>query len=495
MGEMRRRDFLKASAGVTGLAALSGCASLDSLFGADSGRYEREVLIVGAGLAGLTAAQEFKKRRVPYRVIEASTNIGGRIRTLTSFNGDGQFAELGAEFVDARHDMVFDLCSELNLKLDPVEEAPEGPAFWFKDRLLSRKEIAKDIQPILSRLIRERLRITGDMESPSRAFRLGGSQRAETLDELSFEELLKQAAGSASPAALEYLRRAVLVQFGVEASRQSSLHFLMALDPDVRSAGLYRVRGGTQVLTRTLYDRVCGVLPEFFVRFETSLVSVQNRGEFFECRIRTPQGMRVLQAKYILFAVPPSALRSIDGFRDLPIDASVKEAVSGWSMGTHSKTVLSFRERFWNGREEGPGSAALLGDFKSQSIWDSSRGQAGKSGLLSVTMAGQDGTLAGAEFPQAALKDMSAVWKRAPHFFENRSAVRNWARVEGLGGSVTVFEPGKFMRWNGVFEDQGPDSRIAFAGEHVSSLFPGTMQGAVASARKAATLMARKLGR
>lgn len=495
MKEMRRRDFLRASVGLTGAAALSGCSSLEALFGPDPGRYDNEVLIVGAGLAGLTAAQEFKKRKIPYRVIEASSRLGGRIRTLNSFNGDGQFAELGAEFVDARHELVFDLCSELNLRLDPVEEAPEGPAFWFRDRLVSRKEVARQVQPVLSKLVRERLRITGDMMNPSRAFRRGGAPRAEELDGLSFEALLRGTAPDASPLALEYLRRAAMVQFGVEADRQSCLHFLMAIDPDVRSAGVYRVRGGTEVLARTLYDRVSGVLPEFFVRFETALVSIRSNGEFFDCRLKTPRGLRTVQTKRVLFAIPPSALRSIDGFKDLPLDPALKEAVAGWSMGTHSKTVLSFKDRFWNGRDSGSGSAALLGEFPAQAVWDSSRGQAGKSGLLSVTAAGKEGALVGADFPSTALRDLGLVWKKAPHAFDGRSVVRNWAREEGLGGSITVFEPGHFMKWNGLFEDQGPEARIAFAGEHVSSAFTGTLQGAIASARKAAALMARRMGR
>lgn len=495
MGEMRRRDFLKAGVGLTGAAALAqtGCASLDSVFGPDSGRYEDEVLIVGAGLAGLTAAAELKRRKIGYRVIEASSRFGGRVRTLSSFNADGQFAELGAEFVDARHDAVFDLCADLSLKLDAVEEAPEGPLFWLRDRFVPRKELTRELQPILSKLVRERLRITGDRSDAALAFRAGGSPRAEALDELSFEELLRQLGGGASPVAIDYLKRAATVQFGIEASRQSSLHFLMSLDPDVRSAGVYRIRGGTQSLTRALYDRVSGVLPEFFVRFETALISIQSRGDLFECRLRTPQGIRLLQAKYVLFALPPSALRSIDGFKDLPIDSAAKEAVAGWSMGTHSKAVLSFRERFWNERGEGPQTASIIGDFPSQSFWDSSRGQPGKSGLLSATMAGIPATLAGADLPRKVLQDLDLVWKKAMAAHDGQSVVRNWARVEGLGGSVTVFEPGKFMRWNGVFEKAGPDPRIAFAGEHASSAYPGTLQGAVVSAKRAADVIARRL--
>lgn len=495
MGQMRRRDFLKSSLGLAGTAALAqaGCANLESVFGADSGRYDREVLIVGAGIAGLAAAHELKRRKIPYRVVEASGRFGGRVRTLNHFNESDQFAELGAEFVDARHQAVFDLCSELNLALDTVDESSGGPVYFHRGRAVPSAELNRALQPVLSRLIRERLRITGDLEDPLRAFRRGGgSKRAEELDAYSFEELLRRLGAGASPLALDELRRAALVQFGVEPSKQSALHFLMSLDPEVRQAGLYRVRGGTQTLTRTLYERVSGILPDFFVRFETRLTSVRDRGGFFECRLRTPNGGRRYEVRSILFALPPAALRSIEGFGDLPIAAGIKEAVAGWTMASHSRAVLSFRERFWQAKDEKIQATSVLGDFPSQSFWDSSRGQAGKAGLLTATIAGRDGELVGAATPGRVLEDIGQVWKRAASFRDGPSVVKNWSRVDGLGGSVSVFEPGKFMRWNGIFEESG-DPRLAFAGEHVSGGFGGTLQGAIETGRQAAARLATTL--
>lgn len=491
MRDFRRRDFLKAGMALAGGAAVSGCSSLNRLFGPDSGRYDDAVLVVGGGLAGLTAAHELKKRKIPYRVIEASSRYGGRVRTLHSFNDDGQFAELGAEFVDSRHSEVFDLCNEFNIALDTVEE-PASPSFFQGGKLVPPAALTKELQPLMSRLIRERLRITGDLENPSPSFRAGGSRAAEELDQWSLEELLKRSSQDISPRAIEFLRQAARVQFGVEADRQSCLHFLMSLDPEARGSSSHRVRGGSQTLTKTLYDRITGFLPDFFIRFNTRLLSVRYNNGFFECRVKTAEGYSQMRAKGLLLAVPPAGLRQIDGLLDLPLTFLQKEAVGAWTMATHSRTVLSFKDRFWQRREEGPVTTSALGDFPLQSFWDSSRGQAGTRGLLTFTTGGKAGALVGASAPDEALRGLSP-WKNAASSFEKKSAVKNWSQAADLGGSVTVFEPGRFTRWNGVFDATLPDAPLAFAGEHVSSFYIGSMQGAVHSAKRAVEVLARRM--
>lgn len=494
MRDFRRRDFLKAGMLLAGGAALSqtGCASLNRLFGPDSGRYDDAVLVVGAGLAGLTAAYELKKRRIPYRVIEASSRFGGRVRTLTDFNDDGQFAELGGEFIDSHHADVFELCRALNLPLDEIEEG--GASTYFQNgKPVPAAALAKEIQPLMSRLIRERLRITGDGEDAGTAFRAGGNRAAEELDQYSLAELLTRSSQGVSPRALAFLREAARVQFGAEPEEQSCLHFLMSLDPDARGSAPHRVRGGNQRLTRTLYSSITGFLPDFFIRFETRLQSVRYQNGFFECRLKTTEGLTQVRAKGLLLAVPPAALRKIDGLKDLPLTFLQKEAVESWTMASHSRTVLSFKDRFWRRREEGPVLYSAVGDFALQSFWDSSRGQEGKKGLLTFTTGGKAGAGLGASAPSDAIRELSPIWKNTASHEEQRGVVKNWAQVAETGGSVTVFRPGRFMRWNGVFDATLPEAPLAFAGEHVSSAYIGTMQGAVHSAKRAVEALSRRM--
>ena len=57
-----------------------------------------EVLIIGAGVAGLAAARDLRSAGLTVRVVEARSRIGGRIFTLHDVT-DTLPIELGAEFI------------------------------------------------------------------------------------------------------------------------------------------------------------------------------------------------------------------------------------------------------------------------------------------------------------------------------------------------------------------------------------------------------------
>ncbi len=104
---MKRRDFIKHSA----IAATVFSASPQNLFASDSKRIKvrnapKKVIIIGAGLAGLSAAYELQQAGHEVRVLEAQTRAGGRVSTLRDFFSDGLYAELGATFISDRHDLT-----------------------------------------------------------------------------------------------------------------------------------------------------------------------------------------------------------------------------------------------------------------------------------------------------------------------------------------------------------------------------------------------------
>src|SRR6516164_4464028 len=69
---------------------------------ADQGKPRKNVLILGAGMAGLAAAYELVALGHTVSVIEASSRVGGRVMTYRF--SDGQYHELGAMRIPANHD-------------------------------------------------------------------------------------------------------------------------------------------------------------------------------------------------------------------------------------------------------------------------------------------------------------------------------------------------------------------------------------------------------
>ena len=101
---MRRREFLKQMAGATATLSLSPLAT----FALDNRSLERRgaakrVIIVGAGLAGLSAAYELTQAGHDVTVLEARTRAGGRVHTLRDPFPEGLYAEASATRVPNHH--------------------------------------------------------------------------------------------------------------------------------------------------------------------------------------------------------------------------------------------------------------------------------------------------------------------------------------------------------------------------------------------------------
>src|SRR5579859_4725476 len=104
---LTRRTFLATAASAGLLPATSLAATI-------------KIAIIGAGLAGLTAAYQLKKAGYAPRIYEASSRLGGRCYSARDVFADGQVAEHGGEFFDTGHTEIIALAKELGLTLDDV---------------------------------------------------------------------------------------------------------------------------------------------------------------------------------------------------------------------------------------------------------------------------------------------------------------------------------------------------------------------------------------
>ena len=95
----------------------------------------RDVVIIGAGAAGLTAANELKKAGLSVAVLEARDRVGGRLWTDTI---DGAMLEIGGQWVSPDQEALIETVAELGLETfsryregDSVYVGPDGQAHRF----------------------------------------------------------------------------------------------------------------------------------------------------------------------------------------------------------------------------------------------------------------------------------------------------------------------------------------------------------------------------
>ena len=115
MKKISRRDFIKkggASVAVAAITPLMTTRVLSSAPGSD-----RRVIVIGAGLAGLSSAYELVQAGFDVTVLEARTRPGGRVRTYRDPFADGLYAEMGAEYVNSDDTYAHKFCKKFGLKV------------------------------------------------------------------------------------------------------------------------------------------------------------------------------------------------------------------------------------------------------------------------------------------------------------------------------------------------------------------------------------------
>jgi monoamine oxidase len=88
----------------------------------------RDVLVLGAGLAGMSAARDLVAGGADVLVLEARPRAGGRVHAVTL--DDGRRVQLGGEVVGHAHTAYRELCAELGLTLEPSYVAEPGELSW-----------------------------------------------------------------------------------------------------------------------------------------------------------------------------------------------------------------------------------------------------------------------------------------------------------------------------------------------------------------------------
>jgi len=105
-----RRRFLKAA-----VAAAAGASVTPVFRTAARGPQAPNVVIIGAGTAGLVCAYRLQQAGITARLFEASSRAGGRMFSLRNFFPDNQLTELGGEYIDSEHKTMRALVDELGL--------------------------------------------------------------------------------------------------------------------------------------------------------------------------------------------------------------------------------------------------------------------------------------------------------------------------------------------------------------------------------------------
>lgn len=478
-----RRDFLKKSLGMGASAmGLSSCTSLDRYFGADRQLFEKEVFIIGAGAAGLMAAHTLKKNRIPFRLFEGSPRPGGRLFSVSA--GDGTTLEMGAEFFEAHHQLVFGLLKEFQIDWQEWPQTGSSRPLWQSSNgeSLSETEFQKVSQNFTNRLIADRLKIFGSGEE----YQVLSPATATELDGLSFHEYLETHWINPDDRVAKYWDVLNRTQNSADSKSLSALQVLWQTSFEKKSKTLFRVQGGWSELVRRMYERISGVIPDHLVKLNWNLVTLRPTRDGFRCSFKTPEGVQSFLVPHVILALPMNQYAKISGFQDLEISYSKIERLKSARLGESSKVFLSVE----TSPLEAPPPASL---------WFQDQTQV-------MTLVGQQrhwlGGLRGGEQSHWTLPDIenwaAGLLERGPASSFMKSPrvdfqVINWKDQPLIQGARSLWSPKTWLPSSALFESGDYEGRLQWAGEFVPTQEKGTVHSALESGQRAALRMMETL--
>ena len=268
----------------------------------------QSALIIGAGVAGLAAAQSLAKAGVKVTILEARDRLGGRIYTLHHPKLPIPI-ELGAEFIHGKPDEIWKILSAENLVVGSLE----GDNWCTDNRVLKK---CNDFWPRWDKVARELKKRTGD---PDRSF-------SEFLQTLSFDEKTKQSA-------LEFVEGFN----AAPAERISVQHLSLSQKESDKISGdiPYRLVAG--------YDRIVESLRRFDQRaVDVRLNTIVDEIEWRPGHVRANE----YRADCAIITLPLGVLQA-QAVRFQPDLPEKRTAALEMMMGKVVKVVLCFKSAFW----------------------------------------------------------------------------------------------------------------------------------------------------
>lgn len=294
------------------------------------------MIIIGAGVAGLAAAQELRLNQLNVIVLEANDRIGGRIWSIHPWGGAS--IELGASWIHGiANNPLMSIVNLLNLPIqtttynhDSLVTKLNASAFYNSDGTKLAKEEIDELIPLAKEFMEA-------ANSFSKEVGCGTTSFLEAFDAFAEKKNLSRKV---------YLRLYHLTVMMVTFEYASDLHNISIQEE--RLYGAHRSEGDN-VLVLTGYYQIPALLAE-----NVSILLNQRvkQVDYNASGVRVLTEDRLFKAKYAISTLPLGILKSGDVLFNPPLPPEKQRAINALEMGLFNKIYLFFPEVFWDNESE-----------------------------------------------------------------------------------------------------------------------------------------------
>ncbi len=439
-----------------------------------------DVVVVGAGLSGLSAARVLHESGASVAVLEARDRVGGR--TLTDRIGQADF-DLGGQWLGPKQRRMHDLTDEFGIERFPTHHTGTK-VLEIGSRISTYKQSIPSLGPWslleLSRGIRlvERMRKTVSREQPFTASSAAMWDR-ETVASFMQRKLW-------SSAVRDMMSAAIRVVFGTEPADLSLLYFLHYINS---SDGLVNV---VEVENAAQQDRLVGGAQQIAVRLaerlgdrvvlETPVRAIAQHEDGVV--VSSPAGS--WRARHVIVALAPPLCQRIEFQPALPSPRA--QLLQRFPMGQTIKCLVTYDKAFW--REASFSGEVVSGSGPLSIVYDNTSHDGQQPALVGFLVAGAARTWGATSLEERR----RTVVESLARYFGPQAAQpsgyreKDWGADPWSAGCPTGFmPPGALTGFGAVLRE--PVGRIHWAGTETATEATGYMEGAVQAGRRAAREM------
>ncbi|HKR71805.1 MAG TPA: flavin monoamine oxidase family protein [Streptosporangiaceae bacterium] len=446
-----------------------------------------DVLVVGAGLAGLTAARDVMAAGRSVVVLEARDRVGGRV--VNQDIGDGKIVEMGGEYAGPTQDRVLALAAELGVATFPTYDTGMNVLHFNGKRGTYAGGIPR-INPLvladlgLAQARLESLAKKVPLDAPWTAVKAG------PWDGQTFETWARR--NTVSPTAYKLLSLVAEAVFAAEPGDLSLLHVLFYAHSGGTFQRLVETTGGAQQDrfiggSALIAERLADQLGPHTVLLGAPVNKIAVAGD----KVTAITAAGQFDGKRIIVTAPPLLAGRIEYEPALPYWR--EQLTQRAPMGSVIKCQVIYDEPFW--RTEGLSGQATGDGEGSRVVFDNSPPD-GSPGVLLAFVEGDEARRLGRESAQAR---RAAVVSSLTRYFGPTAGSPadylelDWQQERWSGGCYgTIFGPNVWTRYGPALAT--PVGPIHWAGTETSPEWCGYMDGAVRSGERVARAVLSELG-